>query len=58
MRLCKCGCGEPRAYNSQYKAGHSVQATRGGKFRRINTIKPAGMSYARALEIAVAAQHG
>jgi len=43
MKVCKCGCGRTPAKGARYVNGHN------GKL----TIRPAGMTYERALEIAI-----
>jgi hypothetical protein len=58
MRPCKCGCGVPRPKNREYVVSHSKQATRGGAWLRMSNIRPAGMTYERALEIAVEVHRG
>jgi hypothetical protein len=49
-KLCECGCGFAPNTGKRFLPGHNKAAGPAG-----NTIKPAGMTYARAFEIALAA---
>ena len=47
-KLCECGCGFAPNTGKRFRPGHNKAAGPAG-----NTIKPAGMTYARAFEIAL-----
>ena len=50
-RPCKCGCGEFAGPNRSYVNGHNAHGQQQAAFAA--QVRPAGMTLARALEIAI-----
>jgi hypothetical protein len=60
LKFCKCDCGAMAVLRGSWAAGHYKKLDsrlRSPRERANQTIEPAGMTYERAFEIAMAA-HG